>query len=59
MVPILEEDVGKIEGARVIPVEIVVQSSFDKKVNTKIKRRVTHDCIREGPSQQSINRRFV
>ena len=46
---------GKIEGVGVIPVVIVVHNYVGKKLNTKIKRIVTHDCIKEGPFQQSIN----
>ena len=59
MLPILAEDVGKIEGFGVIPVGIIVHNYVDKKGNTKVKRRVTHYCIIEGPSQQSIDIRCV
>ena len=59
MLPILAEGVGNIEGAGLIPSVIVVQNYVDEKVKTKIKRRVTHDCSREGPTQQSINSRCV
>ena len=49
MLPILVDDLGKIEGAGVITAGILVHNT------AKIKGRVTYDCIREGPSQQSIN----
>ena len=55
MLPILAEDLVKIEGAGFILALIVFHNCVDQKLNTEIKRRVTHDYIREGPSQQSIN----
>ena len=55
MLPILAEDVGKIEGSRVVSAGIVVQNYFDEKVNTNIKTRVTHYCSIEYPYQQSTN----
>ena len=59
MLPILSEDVGEIAGAGVIPSLIVFQNYVDEKGKTKIKRRVTHDCSRKVPPQNSINSRCV
>ena len=59
MLPILAEDLGKIEGAGVKPAGILFHNYVDEKGNTNTKRIVTHGCIWGGPFHQYTNIRCV
>ena len=57
MIPIKIDVIKKIKGTGVIPIGIATQFTIDEKGKRKIKRRLTHNCSRVGPTNTSVNSR--
>ena len=58
MFPTTTKSITKLQGAVVIPIDVVQQASMNEEGERYIKRRTTHDASFPPPSGKSINHRM-